>query len=178
MHDRSRKLCCFQPLKTLGLIHGGYKMAGNSTGTCVADHESLFHGPGVVTVHETAKAIVAVFAAGGVVSIYTLTFDEESFVLGEDSPRFFLVIAKLEAQIRGLPELGAVVVCDLALPGNDLIRAPTETSHTSLLAQVVLDDAKQISGDLVLLFSRQGAAALPQPFKGSKYDEADQEYHG
>lgn len=179
MLDRARKLGSLEPVKSLGLLHGGDQVLCDGTSvTDIAEHEAFFHRPRIVTVHKTTEAIVAVFATSGMVPIHGLAFDEESVVRRKNRTRLFLVVAQSETKIRRLCEPSEIEVLNLPLPDHCLMCSATEPFHASGLPQIVFDDSPQSSGNRILFLRCQREPAGTENFEGTKHDPANQEDYG
>ena len=93
-------------------------VSDGSTVSRVGEHHSFLHRPCVVTVHESAQAIVTVFTSNGMGSVNWFAFDEESIEFGQPHAWLEVVISEFETQVGRFRSASSIEVGNFAL-SND-----------------------------------------------------------
>ena len=151
------------------LAHRWEKMRCDGSAVAgVSQHHGFLHCPRVVAIYESAKPVVAVFAACGMSGVHRFALDEKGVMFRNNRALLAFIVTKFEAEIRRLGEPATVIVGALSLTHDCFVSAAIETRHASRLTEIIFDCAPQGGGYLVFCSRRQIELLVAKKFKSSK----------
>jgi hypothetical protein len=133
--------------------------------TGIGQHHGVLHCPGILAYDKPLKAVVTIVAASRVGCVHWFTLYEESKLVGQYTG--FIIGPELEAKVGFCFQLRAIVVDDALVSRHGFKEVPVKAGDASLrtvpifLPEIVLDDAFEIGGDVVLQLRSEGALSLP-----------------
>lgn len=112
-------------------------------------HQSILHGPGIVTVNESHDALVAVVSADSMSIVHGLAFRKDAILRIPDRPAF--APQKKQDEVGLLGRMGAVMIGYFGCSNHVADSPPIKTGNLLADQEPIFENGVELSSNIVFL---------------------------